>query len=92
MMAFHEAVKLVEEQDATQRTVDQIIGFRRRGPYVLATEIRAFDVDDLRVADEAETGVDLPEGFGGGRLTRAGWPDQQHVVRLVRHRQSVCQS
>ena len=64
------------------------LGFLVPGTDVLAAEVRALDLDDLRMADDPQTGVDLAQRFRQRDLRRAapratyglsGWSDRQTV-------------
>ena len=58
---------------------------------MFATEVCPFDLDDLRVPNDAQTRVDFSQRFGSGCLSGTRRTNQQHVVGLIGYRQSVRQ-
>ena len=54
---------------------------------MLAAEVGPLDFDDLGMPHDAQPGVDLFQRLGRGRLSGAGWTDEEHVVGLVGQRQ-----
>ena len=89
VVPFDEAVDLVEEKDSAQRSGDEFVRPGARRSDVLTAEIRPFHLDDFRMPNNAQSRVDLPQRFGRRGLSRSRGPHQKHVVRLVRHRQSM---
>ena len=91
MVPLDEAVQLVEEQYSAQRSADELIGLGPGCADVLPAEVGALHLDDLRVQNDAQAGIDLAQCLCGGGLSGSRRADEQHVVRLVGHRQAVRQ-
>jgi len=68
-------------------TRNQLVGLGARRTDVLAAEVGPLDFDDLGMPHDAQPGVDLSQGLRRGRLSGAGWTDEEHVVGLVGQRQ-----
>ena len=74
-------IRLVDEEDAVERTADRAIGLDRRRPDVLADEAGAVDLDEMAALEEAERAVHLREQSCHRRLAGPRVAEEDEVLR-----------
>ena len=82
-LAHRERVRLVDEEHAAERLVNNLGRARRRLADVAAHEPGAVDLHELPRAQNPQVLVDLREHAGHGGLARAGVAEKHHVLAHV---------
>jgi hypothetical protein len=74
-----ERVRLVDEEDATDRRVDQLVGLHSRLAQILTDQVGPLRLDEMVPAEQPEGVEDPPENAGHGGLAGTRRPGEDEV-------------